>query len=106
MLKQSFEGDVIKMVDAKPKLADEEKKKPIKVFRSGSVKGTIWENDFTVPDTKPPVVKKTHSTTIIRSYKDNKSDEWKETNSYTPDSLADLELVAKSCREYLKLKDK
>lgn len=81
-------------------VAKEEKKQPIKTFRSGQVKGAVWENDFQLKDgTK----KKSYSVTMIRSYKDG--EDWKDTNSYNVDSLADLETVADECRKFLKLKD-
>ena len=88
----------------KPTIAtkEEEKKKPIKTFRSGQVKGSIWENEFTLPD---KTVRKSHSVTIVRSYKEKDSENWADTNSYNPDSLADLETVDSECRRFLKLKE-
>jgi hypothetical protein len=82
--------------------AKADSKKPVKVFRSGSVKGSIWENEFKLAD---GTVRKSHSVTVVRSYKVKDSEDWAETNSYNPDSLADLETVASECRRYLKLKE-
>lgn len=76
--------------------------KPVKVIRVGGVKASIWKNDFKLKD---GTTREQHSVSIIRSYKDAKSDEWKETNSYNPDSLADLESVAREARMFLKLKE-
>lgn len=90
------------MVVNRTPVVSDEKKKPVKTFRSGQVKGSIWTNDFKLKD---GTIRKSHSVSIIRSYKRADSDTWEDTNSYNVDSLADLELVAKSCREYLKLKD-
>jgi hypothetical protein len=80
----------------------EESKKPVKVFRSGQVKASIWENDFVLKD---GTSRKTHTVTVIRSYKDVKTDEWKDTNSYPVDSLSDLESVCQESRRFLKLKE-
>jgi hypothetical protein len=75
--------------------------KPIKVFRSGQVKASIWENEREFDGQK----RMTYSVTVVRSYKEKDSDEWKDTNGYNADNLADLESVAQESRRFLKLKD-
>lgn len=99
MLKYVFEGRGTMVI--KPSAKTSEANKPVKVIRVGGVKASIWKNDFKLKD---GTVREQHSVTIIRSYKD-KNDEWQETNSYNPDSLADLENVAHEARMFLKLKE-
>lgn len=89
---------------SKPTLASSkatESAKPIKVFRSGQVKASIWENDAEFDGVK----RKTYSVTVVKSYKKKDSDEWADTNSYNQENLADLESVAQESRKFLKLKD-
>jgi len=91
------------MVTVKPTAQTVEKAKvmPEKKFRSGQVSASIWKNQITLQDgTK----KDTHSVSIVKNYKD-KEDAWQETNSYSPNDLADLETVANECKRYLKLKE-
>lgn len=75
--------------------------KPEKKFRSGAVTATIWKNQIKLPD---GTMKDTHSVSVERSYK-NKDDEWKTTNSYNVNDLADLETVASLARKHLKVKE-
>lgn len=80
-----------KIVDKK-----EQTQKPVKVFRAGSVKATIWSK----------VVKKDnkeftfYTTTIERSYKD-KEDNWKNTSSFEKDDLQKVAVVTRLAHEYL-----
>jgi hypothetical protein len=69
--------------------------KPIETFRSGTVKATVWAN--TGDDNQV-----FHTTTIARAYKDGNG-EWKETNSYLAQHLADLELVAGEAFKFLRM---
>lgn len=75
--------------------------KPDKKFRSGRVVGTIWSNNRKF-DGKDVV---THSVSVIKTYMDEKTKEWKETNSYNRNDLADLKVVAEECFKFLALKE-
>lgn len=72
-----------------------ETNKPVKVFRCGSVKASVWKN---VRDEK-----EFYSVAIVRVYKNG--EEWKETNSYDVRDLHALNVVSNKAFEYLKLKE-
>ena len=67
--------------------------KPTKVFRIGSIKASIWvqysENGHPYSVTK-----------LVRTYKDKKTDEWKETNSFSGDDLPKIELAVNKAFEF------
>lgn len=62
----------------------EKKNAPIKTFRAGQVNASIWERE--VEDKKGNKFIN-HSVKIVKSYKDEKEDEWKETNNYNVNDL-------------------
>ncbi len=59
----------------------DERKKPVEKFRSHSVEAAVWFDD-----------EKGFSVSIGKSYRDDKG-EWKRSNSYFPNELADLQEV-------------
>ena len=67
--------------------------KPSKVFRIGSIKASIWVQQS---DSGRPY----SLTKLVRSYKDKKTDEWKESNSFSADDLPKLELVINKAFEF------
>ena len=69
---------------------------PVKIFRAGGVKATIWENT-----NKELQVYKTIS--FERNYKD-KDGEWKQTNSLRVQDLMKASLVLQKAYEYCVMK--
>lgn len=69
--------------------------KPVETFRSGSVKATIWSN--TGDDNQV-----FYTATIARSYKDGNG-EWKETQTYLAQHLADLQLVSGEAFKFIRM---
>lgn len=61
-------------------------KKPAQTFRMGAVKATIWANQ--VDD------KTFYGVTFSRGYKDKKTDEWKDSDSFGRDDLPRIEKLA------------
>lgn len=53
-------------------------KAPIKTFRAGQVNASIWEREIEARGKKFT----SYSVKLVKSYKDEKEDAWKETNSY------------------------
>lgn len=76
--------------------------KPVKEFRAGSIKGSVFQNEKTSRDNKTKYFD--YSSNIVKSYKDG--DEWKETTSFFEDDLADLLVVTAECQRYIKLEAK
>jgi hypothetical protein len=89
------------MTEAKMAEKKTEAPKPDKKFRSGRVVATVWSNQrkFDGKDIK------THSVNVVKSYKDEKSGEWKDTNSYNRNDLSDLRTVADEAFKFLALKE-
>ena len=76
----------------------QEKAKPVKDFRVGSISGAIFRNE----------VQRNGNTTIRYSVKIQKQfrkddSTWKDTPYYFPEDLPKLQLVAAKCFEYISL---
>lgn len=54
--------------------------RPVKSFKQGGVEVSVWRNPGEQGDM--------YNATIRKSYKDEKSGEWKETSSFSPTDLA------------------
>jgi len=70
--------------------------KPIKEFRAGSVRATLWENSRSKDDREFSVI----SVTIERRYQDGQG-EWKATNSFSRNELPLVQLVAAKAFEFI-----
>jgi hypothetical protein len=68
------------------KIMTEPKQKPTRKLKSGLVSLAVWENTIQT-DNGPKTVQ---NITVQRSYKDNKTGKWMNTDSYTPASLGNL----------------
>lgn len=64
---------------------------PLKTFRIGAVKASIWKNE-----TEGRIF---FSTKITRQYKDG--EDWKETNSYNHDELLSIGKLAERAEAYI-----
>ena len=69
--------------------------KPLHTIRAGGVKATVWQNRG--EDGQPFL-----TTLIIRSYRDGNGN-WKETNTFMPHQLPQLELAARKAYEFTQL---
>jgi len=56
---------------------------PIKVFRAGQVNASVWEREVEARGKKFM----SQSVKLVKSYKDEKEDAWKETNNYNVNDL-------------------
>jgi hypothetical protein len=56
--------------------------RPVATFKQGGVEVSVWKNHTEKGDM--------YNTTIRNSYKDDKTNEWKETTSFSPTDLAVL----------------
>jgi hypothetical protein len=54
--------------------------RPVKTFKQGGIEVSVWKNSGEQGDM--------YNATIRKSYKDEKSGEWKETSSLSPTDLA------------------
>ena len=79
-------------------MTEQNKDKPIKDFRSGSIQASVWQNE--VEDKDKTVVR--HSVRIQKRFK-NKEDEYENTNYYFRDDLPKLILVAQKAFEFISL---
>lgn len=71
--------------------------RPVATFKQGGVEVSVWKN----PTEKGDM----YNTTIRNSYKDDKSDEWKDTTSFSPADLAVLaQLSSQAFQEIVRLK--
>ena len=58
-------------------------KTPLKVFRAGQVNASVWEREVEARGKKFM----SQSVKLVKSYKDEKEDSWKETNNYNVNDL-------------------
>jgi hypothetical protein len=75
-------------------------KKPVKVFNCGAVKAAIWADSRVVNNT----VVELHSVRIQRSYKDQDTNEWKNTNTFNAEDLPKVAVVAQEAYKYIRLR--
>ncbi len=69
-------------------------KKPVKVYRLGTVQASIWEN-------KTKEGKTFLSVTLKKSWKDEESGVWKNGMSYSKQDLGNLFILINNCAQYL-----
>ena len=77
------------------------KQGPIEEFSSATIRGSIWENEVLHEGQKIIV----HNVKVTRSYRD-KDGNWQDTNSYRPQDLAHLRLVAEAAQNFLYLRQR
>jgi hypothetical protein len=73
----------------------EAKEKPIRKFRAGTIQASIWARQTDKGQSL--------SVSIVKSYKDEKTGNWKETTTFFPDDLPKLAMLARNCFEYITL---
>jgi hypothetical protein len=76
--------------------------KPVKEFRAGSVRASIWEDEVVGRDDEPFSA---FSVKIEKRYKDATGN-WQSTTRFKRSDLADLELVVFKAREYISLNER
>jgi hypothetical protein len=76
--------------------------KPVKEFRAGSVRASIWEDEVTGRDEE---TFSAYSVKVEKRYKDA-SGNWQSTARFKRGDLADLELVVFKAREYISLNER
>ena len=76
--------------------------KPIKEFRAGSVRASIWQDEKSGKDDETFSV---YSVRIEKRYKDTAGN-WQSTTRFKRVDLADLELVVFKAREYISLAER
>ncbi len=75
---------------------------PIKEFRAGAVKISLWESEFERED--KTVIR--YSAKIEKRYYDKDSGHWKTSSSYFADDLLRLRLLVDKATEFMLLKEK
>jgi hypothetical protein len=76
--------------------------KPVKEFRAGSVRASIWQDEIAGKDEEAFSV---FSVRIEKRYK-NATGNWQSTTRFKRGDLADLELVAFKTREFISLNER
>jgi len=76
--------------------------KPIKEFRAGSVRASIWQDEVAGKDAESFSV---FSVRVEKRYKDATGN-WQSTTRFKRGELADLELVAFKAREFVSLNER
>jgi hypothetical protein len=76
--------------------------KPVKEFRVGSVRASIWQDEIAGKDDEPFNV---FSVRIEKRYKDATGN-WQSTTRFKRGDLADLELVVFKAREFISLNER
>lgn len=76
-------------------IGEQEKNTPLREYRAGGVRATIWENTHTDGKTQYTI----QTTTIERRYK--KGDEWKSTNTYKLADIQKLKHVLTQAEAYM-----
>ncbi|HBG78955.1 MAG TPA: hypothetical protein DDW84_08995 [Phycisphaerales bacterium] len=68
-----------------------EKQKPVLEIRSGKIKASVWEREKTLQSGQKVI---DYSIKVVKSYHDDKTKEWKETDCFFPDELLTLAAIA------------
>lgn len=76
--------------------------KPIKEFRAGSVRASIWQDEATGRNDETFSI---YSVRIEKRYKDTAGN-WQSTTRFKRNDLADLELVAFKAREFISVNER
>lgn len=76
--------------------------KPEKKIRAGAISATIWQN---TGQSKTGESVQYRTVQVERSYKDKKTNAWKNTSSFRVSDLPKLALVSQKAYEYLVLKE-
>ena len=76
--------------------------KPVKEFRAGGVRASIWQDEIAGKDEEAFSV---FSVRIEKRYKDATGN-WQSTTRFKRGDLADLELVAFKAREFISLNER
>jgi len=80
-----------------------ENKKPVKEFRAGQIKASVWKNEKQNNNNETVVY---HSVKIEKSFKPKGEEDWKTTNSYSREDLAKVQLVAFKAFEWIYIDSK
>ena len=75
--------------------------RPIKEFRVRNLSLAIWQNEGT-RDGRPVTL---HSITLNKRYRDQETDQWKDSSSFFPDDLPRLRLLLDRAYEHILLRD-
>jgi len=76
-------------------------KPPEKVFRAGRARASIWKDE--VDDDGQTIIR--WNIKIEKTYQDRETKEHKTTNYFYASELADLELVTRKAREYVRVRE-
>ena len=76
--------------------------KPVKEFRAGSVRASIWQDEIRGRGDEPWSV---FSVRVEKRYKDSQGN-WQSTTRFKRGDLADLELVVLKAREFISLNER
>ena len=80
----------------------EEKQKPRKTFRAGSIRASIWDNEITLQSGEKIVVPRI---CVERRYK-NAEGEWTSSNYFNTNELGKLQAVIRAAFDYLVLHER
>ena len=67
---------------------------PVKKFRIGAITATVWKNETEEG-------RSYFSTSIVRTYRDKDTEEWKEMNSYGHDDLLNVARLAERAEAFI-----
>jgi len=76
--------------------------RPVKEFRAGSVRASIWQNQVVDKNDRSFNI---FAVRVERRYKDNEGN-WQSSTRFMRSDLADLELVAFKAREFISLHER
>lgn len=78
-----------------------DKERPIKEFRAGTVTASIWTSEPATNGHPAPQ----HTIRLQKRYRDDRSGQWKTTTYFRPDELPKVALVATRAFEFLTLRE-
>ena len=82
-------------------MTTQQSQRPIKEFRAGSVRASIWLNES---ENDGRTVAQ-HSVRIEKRFRDKKTNEWRNTDYFFPNDLPRLRLVAEKAFEFIALRE-
>jgi hypothetical protein len=73
------------------------KNKPVTQFRAGQVTASIWATEKELNNKKVTF----YNVTIVKSYMDDETEEWKQTSSFNREDLVKVALITNKAIDYI-----
>ena len=77
--------------------------RPVKEFRAGTIRAAIWRNEILGDDGETTT---RYSVRVEKTFRDSRSEQWRQTDYFFTDELPQLRLVADKAYEFIALRER